>query len=94
MRWCTAGILFFALAVLTAGRGEAASSSVAETRAALAQWVEIHQSISKTRSDWQADREMLEQTVLLYEREPEDSTGSEARLARGEQGVGRGHIAF
>lgn len=40
-----------------------------QTRATLEQWVQTRQLISKTKSDWQADKETLEQTVQLYERE-------------------------
>jgi hypothetical protein len=40
-----------------------------ETRATLEKWVETRQLVSKTRSDWQADKDSLEQTVQLYERE-------------------------
>jgi len=40
-----------------------------QTRSTLEQWVQTRQAISRTRSDWQADKESLEQTVLLYERE-------------------------
>lgn len=39
------------------------------TRTALERWIEARQLISKTSADWQADRELLEQTVALYERE-------------------------
>lgn len=46
-----------------------ASPPLAETRSTLEKWVETRQLISKTRSDWQTDKETLEQTVLLYERE-------------------------
>lgn len=40
-----------------------------QTRATLEQWVQTRQLVSKTQSDWQADKESLEQTVALYERE-------------------------
>ncbi len=40
-----------------------------ETRTALDQWVETRQLISKTRTDWQSDKALLEQTIALYERE-------------------------
>lgn len=47
----------------------AAESPVGDTRATLEKWVETRQLVSKTRSDWQTDKETLEQTVQLYERE-------------------------
>lgn len=42
---------------------------LAQTRPVLEKWIETRQLISKTRTDWQADKETLEQTVALYERE-------------------------
>jgi hypothetical protein len=35
----------------------------------LEKWVETRQLISKTRDDWQTDKETIEQTIALYERE-------------------------
>jgi septal ring factor EnvC (AmiA/AmiB activator) len=58
--------LLLVAAVVRPGRAE---DSLAESRSALEKWVEVRQLVSKTRSDWQADKEMLEQTVALYERE-------------------------
>ena len=48
---------------------ETSSSPMAQTRSTLEQWVQTRQLISQTRADWQTDKEMLEQTVALYERE-------------------------
>ena len=42
---------------------------ISQTRSTLEQWVQTRQLISKTRTDWQTDKESLEQTVALYERE-------------------------
>jgi cytochrome c556 len=52
-----------------AGHAHAADSKLTETRSALEKWVETRQLIAKTRADWQADKETLEQTVALFERE-------------------------
>jgi len=63
------------LLVLLTGIGVAAtaadssSSPMAQTRSTLEQWVQTRQLISQTRADWQTDKETLEQTVALYERE-------------------------
>jgi hypothetical protein len=46
-----------------------AQNPLLETRSTLEKWVETRQLISKTRADWQSDRETLEQTAALYERE-------------------------
>jgi len=40
-----------------------------EARSTLEKWVETRQLVSKTQSDWQSDKEMLEQTRELLERE-------------------------
>jgi hypothetical protein len=56
------------LVAFACGAAEEASP-LARTRSTLEQWVETRQLISKTRSDWQTDRETLEQTIQLYERE-------------------------
>ena len=46
-----------------------AQAQLQETRSALEKWVETRGLISKTRIDWQADKESLQQTIALYERE-------------------------
>jgi Protein of unknown function (DUF3450) len=40
-----------------------------ETRSTLEKWVEARQLVSKAKSDWQSDKESLEQTIQLFERE-------------------------
>lgn len=40
-----------------------------EARLSLEKWVETRQVLSRTRSDWQSDKEMLEQSIQLMERE-------------------------
>lgn len=47
----------------------AAESPVTAARDTLAQWVQTRQLISKTRTDWESDKEMLGQTKALFERE-------------------------
>lgn len=48
---------------------QAADPSLNSTRETVAQWVQTQQLISKTRSDWEADRELLQQSKALFERE-------------------------
>lgn len=60
------------LMALSQGWGAAAETAPAtltQTRSTLEQWVQTRQLISKTRSDWDADKETLAQTTALYERE-------------------------
>jgi len=56
------------LAFVMAARA-AEADKLFETRSTLEKWVETKQLISKTRSDWQTDKETLEQTIKLFERE-------------------------
>lgn len=46
-----------------------AETPVNEARANLEKWVETRQLTSKVRTDWQADKELIEQSLALYERE-------------------------
>jgi hypothetical protein len=58
--------LVLALVWAASARAEA---PLVEARSTLEKWVETRQLISKARSDWQSDKELLGQTVALYERE-------------------------
>ena len=62
-------VLFALLAFAFASRGAEDSPALTRTRTTLEQWVETRQLISRTRNDWQTDKETLDQTVQLYERE-------------------------
>jgi septal ring factor EnvC (AmiA/AmiB activator) len=57
------------LTVLTLATPAFADDALTATRSTLEKWVETRQLISQTRADWQTDKETLEQTVALYERE-------------------------
>lgn len=64
------GWLVCAAWLVAARAGSAAQDAApAEAGAVLEQWVRTRQTISKVRSDWQAEREMLEQTRLMLEGE-------------------------
>jgi septal ring factor EnvC (AmiA/AmiB activator) len=65
-------VLSLGLVCLAAGVSPAAESdanSLNQTRSTLEQWVQTKQLVSKTRSDWEGDKESLAQTIALYERE-------------------------
>jgi septal ring factor EnvC (AmiA/AmiB activator) len=68
MRVTHAPSLFLA-AALTLAAGAFAEDTLTDARSTIEKWVETRQLISKTRSDWQTDKDTLEQTVALYERE-------------------------
>src|ERR1041384_6297153 len=44
-------------------------SKLSDARTSLEKWVETRQLISKTRGDWQTDKETIEQSIALFERE-------------------------
>ena len=69
-RMCLLNALaFVSAAAVFLNSGAAAESPINDARATLEKWVETRQLISKTKSDWQSDKESLEQTIALYERE-------------------------
>lgn len=64
----------------------AESSPVSETRGTLARLVETRQLIAKTKTDWQSDRETLDQSLRLFDRE---LTELRDQLAKVETGGGQ-----
>ncbi len=56
-----------ALVFLAAIGVNAAEEGIGDTRVVLEKWVETRQLISRVKSDWDAERETLQQTVKLYE---------------------------
>jgi len=46
--------------------GRAAETSVADTRATLAKWVETRQMIFRLKADWDEDRETIKSTISLF----------------------------
>jgi len=65
-RFCRLGIL---LLLLPAARGQGADKYLIETRSTLEKWVETRQLVSKVRTDWQTDKETIQQTIALFDRE-------------------------
>lgn len=57
------------------------SAPVTAARATLEQWVQTRQLISQTRSDWQADKELLEQSIRMFERELQSLTDQLANVS-------------
>jgi hypothetical protein len=58
-----------ALASATASVAADSVTKLSDTRATLEEWVKARQLVSKTRTDWQADKETLEQTTQMIQRE-------------------------
>jgi sugar-specific transcriptional regulator TrmB len=74
----SSGVIAF-LVVTTLCNG--AETELAEARTTLEKWVETRQLISKTKGDWQSDREILERTVNLFERELKSVEEQMAKLS-------------
>jgi chromosome segregation ATPase len=62
--FCSGLAISILLADLPQGRG-----SIDQTRDTLSKWVETRQLIARTRSDWDSDREILEQSIKAFEKE-------------------------
>ena len=69
------------LLALVAPLPAAEADKLSETRSTLEKWVETRQLISKTRSDWQTDKETIEQTITLFERELKGVEDQMAKLS-------------
>lgn len=57
------------LAAVFAATAAESENKLSAARSTLEKWVEARQLVSRTRSDWQADKETLQQTALILERE-------------------------
>jgi len=55
--------------LLTATFSVCAQNALNDTRSTLEKWVEARQLTSKAKTDWQIDKELLEQTKQLFQRE-------------------------
>lgn len=61
--------LLLGTACVCIAAARAAESPLAVSRANLEKWIETRQTLAKTRADWQSDREILDQSIALFERE-------------------------
>ena len=61
------GLFVIVMALL--GGSAYAGTLLEDTRSSLEKWLETRQLTSKTRSDWRSDKEIMEQTIALYQRE-------------------------
>lgn len=59
-------LMLLSAASATALRAE---PNLGETRSTLEKWVETRQLVSRARSDWQTDKETIEQSLQLFDRE-------------------------
>lgn len=58
--------------LLASGYTWAAAKSLDEARALLEQWVQTRQLVAKTRADWLVEKDLLEGSMRLFERELAD----------------------
>lgn len=61
--------LFLGCALLPVPAGWSADTPLTAARESVAQWVQTQQLISRTRAEWESDKEMLQQSKALFERE-------------------------
>lgn len=66
--------VIFVLQLGAVSRVVASPDALVETRNTVTQWVQTRQLISQTRADWAADKDTLEQTLRLFERELQSLT--------------------
>lgn len=66
---CRFAAAFLALAALPSAPSEAADSPLTTARTGIEQWVQTRQVISRTRADWESEKETLLQSKALYQRE-------------------------
>jgi septal ring factor EnvC (AmiA/AmiB activator) len=62
-------VLLALFGALSCSVSACAETSLDATRSTLEKWVETKQLISKTKADWQTDKETIEQTLQLFDRE-------------------------
>ena len=62
-------VKLMALVLLIGAVSVRAEGPLNEARTTLDKWVETRQLISRTKSDWQSDKDLLQQSIDLYDRE-------------------------
>ena len=67
----------------------ASGNPLAEARSALEQWVQTRQLVAKTRSDWAAEKDVLEASARMFERELKDLDAKVAGLGEASGQVAR-----
>jgi len=84
------GILVLMVALLPGLHAFAEGEATVEgVRANLEQWVKTRQLTSRLQADWRAEKEMLEQTAVLFEKELADLDDQLGKADTGTSEVGR-----
>lgn len=73
-------VLLVSGAMIATARAE---DSVTDTRVALQKWVETRQMTSKLRADWSADKELLLESIRMFEREARNLDELIAKVDKG-----------
>jgi septal ring factor EnvC (AmiA/AmiB activator) len=71
----------------------AAESPLAAARSGIEQWVQTRQLVSRTKSDWESEKEMLLQTKALFERELAGVADQMSRVSTNSTQVDRERVA-
>jgi hypothetical protein len=83
MKW---NVILFALLLANAA---VAQEQIADTRTTLQKWVETRQMASKLRADWAADKELLLESIKMFEREAKNLDELIAKVDTGNGQVGK-----
>lgn len=67
----------------------AADVGLDEAKSTIEKWVETRQLISRTRADWQSDKDLLEQQIALFERELKGVEEAMGKVDMGSAQVGK-----
>jgi hypothetical protein len=77
------------LCLCAAGLLQAAEHPLNEARSVLEQWVQTRQLVAKTRSDWASEKDVLEASARIFERELKDLDARVAALGEANAQVTR-----
>lgn len=85
------GLILIALNCAVGAEGDAPDNKLTQTRSALEKWIETRQVISKTKADWHSDKETIEQTIALFQRELQSLDEQSAKLGAQNSQAGKEH---
>lgn len=85
-----ATLLALLAGLLVAGPGFA-EEPIKETRTALEKWVETKQMISKQRADWAAEKELLTESIKMFEKESKNLDELIAKVDSGNEVAKKEH---
>jgi hypothetical protein len=82
-------LLSITACVCAAGLVGAADNPLDDARSLLEQWVQARQLVAKTRSDWVAEKDVMDASSRMFERELNDLDAKVAGLGEASEAAGR-----